>query len=86
MGAFFPKLRKKPPLGRIFRTFGICFTTVYVLIWTVREKLVHDVAHVQDCITSFFQSAWFGILFLLQPSSAPNRGRTAQRKKRLLLF
>ena len=58
---FWPKLRNKPSLGkslgrRIFRTFGMCFTNLHALVWTVHVELVH----VRDCIKSCFQSAWFG--------------------------
>ena len=74
-----PKIREKPSLGCIFRTFGICFTTLYALIWTGRDDLVH----VQDCAVGLFQSGWFGKKkFLLQPSGAPNRGRTAQLQRK----
>ena len=56
MEAFYPKFRNKPSLGRILRTFAIYFTTLYALVWTVYDELVH----VQDCTVSLFQSGWFG--------------------------
>ena len=69
MRAFRPKLRNESLLGHIFRAFGICFTTLYVLVWTVHDELVH----LQD-------SAWFGKKrFLLQPSSALKRGNYPRR-------
>ena len=50
------KRRNKQPLGHIFRSFEMCFTSLRALVWSANDGLVR----VQDCIMSVFQSAWFG--------------------------
>ena len=70
------KLRNQSSLGHILRTFGMCFTTLYALVWTVHDELVH----VQYCITSFFQSAWFGFFFAATLERAKPRQDCAAQK------
>ena len=87
MGAFLHKIRNKalePIAGayvsniwNMFHNFLCEVRTLYALVWTLHDESVHA----QDCITSFFQSAWFGKKKVFAATlGRPNRGRTAQRK------
>ena len=70
MDASSPKIEKQAIAGAYI-------SILHTLVRTIHGELVY----VQVCTVSLFQSGWFGNKkFLLQPSSAPDRGRTAQRK------
>ena len=40
MGVFLPKM-KKQAIARAYLSLGKCFTTLYALVWSVHDELVH---------------------------------------------